>query len=124
MTVREYWGMACPQCGDDEKMQVTAQVVVLLVVEGVDDVGNDREWEDNSSCSCTACGFDGVVKDFVVPTSDRDLTAEQLDDKYNTDGTGEHPQYTRSYWRESVAQEHTTAGYWDWVVDQLSSEEN
>ena len=53
---------------------------------------------------------------------DADLTPEQLDDKYNPDGEGEHPKYTRDDWREAVAQEYTISGYWAWVSHQLTGE--
>ena len=42
---------------------------------------------------------------------DYGLTAEQLDDKYNPDGEGQHPEDTRS-------------GYWEWVRHQLEMEED
>lgn len=53
---------------------------------------------------------------------DADLTPEQLDDKYNPHGDGEHPKHTREDWREAVAQEHTISGYWAWVSHQLTGE--
>lgn len=56
-------------------------------------------------------------------TKDYDLTAVQLDDKYNSDGDGEHPGFPRSEWREAVACEETTCGYWDWVWHKLGQEQ-
>lgn len=50
---------------------------------------------------------------------DKYLTAEQLDDKYNPDGDGEHPCFKRRDWRDAVDQEDTLMGYWDWVVMKL-----
>lgn len=50
------------------------------------------------------------------------LSAEQLDDFYNPDGDGEHPQVTRAMWREAVAQEETVSGYWQWLAHQLTME--
>ena len=47
--------------------------------------------------------------------ADLPLRAEQLDDKYNYDGDGEHPLFPRKYWREAVQQECTLFGYWAWV---------
>lgn len=55
---------------------------------------------------------------------DYDLSAEQLDDKYNPEDDGEHPGFTRWEWRSSVAQEATIAGYWDWVEYQLELEQD
>lgn len=51
------------------------------------------------------------------------LTSEQLDSKYNLDGGGQHPGYTRWYWRQDVAGQDTLRGYWDWLVSQLVQEE-
>ncbi|QCT95511.1 hypothetical protein FEV13_00560 (plasmid) [Stutzerimonas degradans] len=50
---------------------------------------------------------------------DSELSAEQLDDKYNSDGSGEHPMFTRQMWREAVANEDTLRGYWPWLVDEI-----
>lgn len=50
---------------------------------------------------------------------DSELSAEQLDDKYNSDGGGEHPMFTRQMWREAVANEDTLSGYWPWLVDEI-----
>ena len=47
------------------------------------------------------------------------LTAEQLDDKYNPEGGGQHPQITRREWRENVADDNTISGYWVWLKHQL-----
>jgi hypothetical protein len=55
-----------------------------------------------------------------IDPEDKKLTAEQLDDKYNPDGDGEHPVYTPSGWCESVVAKQTLCGYWEWVKYQLS----
>lgn len=56
----------------------------------------------------------------AVEHADAKLTPEQLDDKYNPDGDGEHPEYPQSSWRESVGAQQTLMGYWEWVAYQLS----
>ena len=56
-----------------------------------------------------------------IPEEDFDMTVEQLDDKYNPDGDGSHPCFTRETWREHVAERYTISGYWDWVWYELSS---
>ncbi|WP_342051281.1 MULTISPECIES: hypothetical protein [unclassified Cupriavidus] len=48
------------------------------------------------------------------------LSAEQLDDIYNTAGDGEHPELTRAMWRVAVAQEETVSGYWQWLAHQIT----
>lgn len=50
---------------------------------------------------------------------DLDLSADQLDHKYNPEGDGEHPTYIRAMWREAVASENTLSGYWQWVANEI-----
>ncbi len=57
----------------------------------------------------------------TVAQEDFSLSASQLDDKYNPDGGGEHPVYTRDDWRQEVGEENTLRGYWDWVAAQLET---
>ena len=56
-------------------------------------------------------------------TKDYGLRAAQLDDKYNPDGDGQHPGYTRFDWRSAINRQNTLLGYWHWVEYQLSKEE-
>lgn len=46
---------------------------------------------------------------------DKRLSADSLDAKYNPDGDGEHPYFTRWDWCQAVAQRSTLSGYWRWV---------
>lgn len=46
-------------------------------------------------------------------------TAEQLDMKYNPDGDGEHPEFTREAWIQAVGAGDTLRGYWEWVASEL-----
>lgn len=55
-------------------------------------------------------------------TKDYDLRIEQLDDKYNPDGDGQHPGYTKHGWREAVKCLQTEASYWEWVHFRLQCE--
>ena len=54
--------------------------------------------------------------------ADRQMTAEQLDDKYNPNGDGEHPHYTRTNWREEVSRGNTLLGYWCWVASEIEQD--
>lgn len=58
----------------------------------------------------------------AVDEADFKLTAEQLDDKYNPDGGGGHPVWSRNDWRMTVTNENTISGYWDWVTAQLAQQ--
>ena len=51
------------------------------------------------------------------------LTADQLDDKYNPDGDGEHPGFPRAMWRDWVDQRDTISSYWVWVSYMLRAAE-
>ena len=51
------------------------------------------------------------------------LSACQLDNKYNYDGDGEHPVYTRATWISAVVNENTIQGYWHWLAYILSLQE-
>lgn len=46
-------------------------------------------------------------------------SADELDAEYNKDGDGQHPVHTRAEWRNDVAQENTSLGYWQWLADLL-----
>lgn len=61
---------------------------------------------------------------YALDSSDKDLTAEQLDDKYNPDGDGEHPGHTRSDWVWAVQNRDTISGYWVWVAYQLTQDDD
>jgi hypothetical protein len=63
--------------------------------------------------------FDFTLEQLNTMTEDSGLSASLLDDKYNSDGDGEHPIFLRKHWREAVAQEHTVHGYWDWAREQI-----
>lgn len=56
---------------------------------------------------------------------DRDLTPEQLADKYGTPTSwGEHPVYSRGEWGQEAAEGNIQSGYWQWVADQIEQEES
>lgn len=57
-------------------------------------------------------------------TEDYGLTAAQLKEKYSPDGAGEHPGYLRWNWRRVVAVDGTQLGYWNWLQDQLATEQD
>lgn len=60
----------------------------------------------------------------IVDASDYGLSADQLDAKYNPDGDGEHPLYTRKLWQDAVHCGLTIVGYWDWVEYKLELQAN
>ena len=57
----------CPNCGRDDQLDVDAVVSIRLTPSGSDaDMSEDGShiWDDNSMCSCIACGGRGKVRDF------------------------------------------------------------
>lgn len=50
------------------------------------------------------------------------MTPAELDAKYNPDGDGEHPTWTRETWRVEVGLQNTVLGYWEWVSHRLEEE--
>lgn len=58
-------------------------------------------------------------EDISYDFEDFGMTADQLDEKYNPDGDGEHPEYTKSHWYN----DNTTVSYWDWVVYRIKKDD-
>ena len=56
-----------------------------------------------------------------IDPEDFQLSAYELDCKYNPEGDGDHPVYTRLDWRQQVAQQATISGYWAWVEHMLDN---
>ncbi len=54
---------------------------------------------------------------------DYQLVPDQLSERYNPNGDGEHPVYDRASWREAVGAQQTLSGYWDWVYYWLDQEQ-
>ena len=65
-------------------------------------------------------GFTNFIQGALA--MDGQLSAEELDAKYNPEGDGEDPRYSRWDWRQAVAQESTISGYWVWVEHMIKSE--
>lgn len=66
MSVKTEWNMCCPSCGEDDEIDITAQISVRLFSDGTDPDASrngDLEWDDTSTASC-GCGFSGTVADF------------------------------------------------------------
>jgi hypothetical protein len=66
-TVREIFGIACPQCGSDADLKIEITTWVDVSPDGTIDNGYaDHEWDDRSRCFCSACGLSGLVSLFAV----------------------------------------------------------
>jgi hypothetical protein len=61
MSVKQEWGIACPNCGLDSHIRISIAAEITLSVEGSEVIG-DHEWGHDSRCRCTACGWSGKVE--------------------------------------------------------------
>jgi hypothetical protein len=84
----------------------------------------------------TPCGTfcDGCMKEhakhceicrneFDIEIEDEDLTAPELQAKYDDLSDGEwgiHPDFSMDDWRHEASAGNTRLGYWDWVKSQIS----
>lgn len=57
-------GVACPNCGQDERFEISARVWATVTDDGTEDQGGDYEWTDADPCVCTKCDFRGVLGQF------------------------------------------------------------
>jgi hypothetical protein len=64
-TVRETYGLACPNCGRDDWIVVGMGTLVLLLPDGTESAG-DEVWGIDSPCGCTACDHWDIVKSFAI----------------------------------------------------------
>lgn len=53
--------------------------------------------------------------------NDYGFSAKALELEYGKQGTGEHPNYTRAMWQDSLSQTPRSK-YWNWVEAQLDDE--
>lgn len=58
-------GLACPQCGQDELIQVQMSVWGDLIDNGVAEYG-ESEFGDTSKAYCSECDFAGTLADFKI----------------------------------------------------------
>lgn len=57
-SVTEMFGMRCPQCLCDDRLEITAVTTVRLTSEGTIEVLDAlHEWSFDSDCTCGGCGF-------------------------------------------------------------------
>lgn len=61
--LRSEYDMACPQCGQADKLSIEITCTATLSINGTEDNG-DHYWDEASSCSCDACGYHGTAGEF------------------------------------------------------------
>lgn len=95
---------------------------ITVVEENGKAVAQDEDHEDYSESDSGA--VEKVADEpMYIEGEDEGLSAEELDHKYNPDGGGEHPKFTREDWRDAVANDETILGYWDWLEEQIREED-
>jgi hypothetical protein len=67
--------MACPKCGQRNKLRITATIIAIVSDDGTDRDWSDCEWENNSPCECCSCSHSGTVQDFTIEGLDEELRA-------------------------------------------------
>lgn len=66
-TVRDVFGIACPNCGSDAYLKIEISTWVDVSADGTVDNGwADHEWSDTSRCYCDACEYSGIVLCFAT----------------------------------------------------------
>ena len=62
-----FFDMACPACGQDDRIDIEATLWVRVTPDGTDaDASEDgtHDYEDDSLAECQACGYGGKVREF------------------------------------------------------------
>jgi hypothetical protein len=77
-------GIRCPQCGNEERLIITANVVAEVTDDGAEvassQYGNGFEWDDESMTRCPECDRDGPLKGFHA-TPDLPPDPEGMNDR-------------------------------------------
>ena len=67
-TVKDIWGMCCPNCGDDQRIDICANVHLRLMPDGTDPfeaTNQSHEWTDDCLAFCGTCDHKGTVATFT-----------------------------------------------------------
>lgn len=63
--IRDEFGLACPRCGNADKLEIVIVCTAELTVNGSEDFG-DHEWNGDSPCQCPDCDYAATVKNFKI----------------------------------------------------------
>jgi hypothetical protein len=56
-------GLACPRCGNDSRLRITANALFEVTDAGAESVG-DIEWDDRSYAACPECEYHSTLAAF------------------------------------------------------------
>ena len=66
-------GLACPKCGNHERLVIEVASLASVTDEGTDIFG-DVQWHSTSYCECPGCWHRGTVADFHSNGQDESST--------------------------------------------------
>lgn len=131
MSVTDTWNMACPACGEDESLDVTVTLHVRLTADGTDaDASGDgsHEWDEDSECSCHACGWGGKAWQANI---DNHVKVQTYTVIIGADVRGYHemsveaksPEAARAYALEQLRQNGDyAASSWTWELESVQGD--
>ena len=68
-SVHDEWGIRCPKCDSDNRLDVAASVLVRLTADGTvadESANGSHEWDRGSVIFCRECGHHGLVGEFTT----------------------------------------------------------
>ena len=76
-TVYDEWGIRCPKCDSDDKLDIFATVLMRLTADGsVESEGSDgHEWDSGSLIFCRECEHHGLVEEFTTEEAEPEEAA-------------------------------------------------
>ncbi len=80
MIKADWHNMFCPQCKEKAFLNIEFSGICKLTPDGSEDTGA-HEWDGNSACICTTCGFKGVASMFAFEANDAGVVDLQPDDE-------------------------------------------
>jgi len=66
-------GIACPRCGNDERVIIAVETLATVTDDGAETFG-DMEWDDDSFTRCPECDYWGRLAKFRTPCEASELT--------------------------------------------------
>ncbi|MGO9547310.1 MAG: hypothetical protein ACLPPF_21270 [Rhodomicrobium sp.] len=73
--LRSEYGLACPQCGQAQTLNIVISSDATITVDGID---NDDHlfWDGDNQCSCPACSYEATVAAFSTEKGGAQAPAE------------------------------------------------
>lgn len=65
MSLRDTYGLACPRCGNNERLVIEIVTMADLTADGTEPFG-DHAWGDGSCCRCPCCTHHATLAGFRI----------------------------------------------------------